>query len=75
MRRHQLRTRPSLDELQRRATGTLAQLPAKSPMALAIGYEMSNWPALVRFVDDGRMEAHNNIAEQALRGAAIGRKN
>ena len=30
---------------------------------------MSNWRALTRFVDDGRMEAHNNIAERALRGA------
>lgn len=36
---------------------------------------MSNWRALTRFVDDGRMEAHNNIAERALRGVAIGRKN
>lgn len=44
-------------------------------MALAIGYAMSNWRALIRFVDDGRMEAHNNIAERALRGVAIGRKN
>ena len=44
-------------------------------MALAIGYSVSNWRALTRFVDDGRMEAHNNIAERALRGVAIGRKN
>jgi transposase len=44
-------------------------------MALAIGYTMSNWRALIRFVDDGRIEAHNNIAERALRGVAIGRKN
>lgn len=56
-------------------TGTLAQVSAKSPMALAIGYSLSNWQALTRFVDDGRMEAHNNIAERALRGVAIGRKN
>jgi hypothetical protein len=31
--------------------------------------------ALNRFVDDGRMEAHNNSAKRALRGVAIGRKN
>jgi transposase len=75
MRQRQLRTRPRLDELQRWMTGTLAQVSAKSPMALAIAYAMNNWRALVRFVDDGRMEAHNNIAERALRGVAIGRKN
>jgi transposase len=69
------RTRPILDELQGWMTSTLAQVSAKSPMALAIGYSVSNWRALTRFVDDGRMEAHNNIAERALRGVAIGRKN
>lgn len=74
-RQRRRRTRPLLDELQRWMTGTLAQVSAKSPMALAIGYSLSNWQALTRFVDDGRMEAHNNIAERALRGVAIGRKN
>lgn len=75
MRQRQLRTRPVLDELQRWLIATLTEISAKSPMALAIGYAMSNWRALIRFVDDGRMEAHNNIAERALRGVAIGRKN
>lgn len=54
---------------------TLSQVSAKSPMALAIGYALSNWTALTRFVDDGRIEAHNNAAERALRGVALGRKN
>lgn len=74
-RQRRRRTRPILDELQRWMSATLAQVSAKSPMATAIGYSMSNWRALTRFVDDGRMEAHNNIAERALRGVAIGRKN
>ena len=70
-----LRTRPVLDELKVWLNRTLAQISAKSPMALAIGYSLSNWTALTRFVDDGRIEAHNNAAERALRGVAIGRKN
>jgi transposase len=53
----------------------LAQVSAPSPMALAIGYSLSNWTALTNFVDDGRIDAHNNTAERALRGVAIGRKN
>jgi hypothetical protein len=44
-------------------------------MALAIGYAVSNWSALIRFVGDGRIEAENNAAERALRAVAIGRKN
>ena len=54
---------------------TLGLLSAKSPMALAIGYSLNNWRALNRFVDDGRIEVDNNIAERALRAVAIGRKN
>jgi hypothetical protein len=64
-----------LDELKVWLNATLAQISAKSPMALAIGYSLSNWTALTRFVGDGRIEAHNNAAERALRGVAIGRKN
>lgn len=75
MRVRQTQTRPVLDDLKIWLNATLAQLSAKSPMALAIGYSLSNWTALTRFVDDGRIEAHNNAAERALRGVAIGRKN
>jgi transposase len=71
----QLRTRPVLAELKTWMNETLAQVSAKSPMALAIGYAVSNWSALVRFVGDGRIEAENNAAERALRAVAIGRKN
>jgi hypothetical protein len=71
----QLRTRPVLDELKAWMGETLAQVSAKSPLALAIGYCVSNWSALVRFVDDGRIEAENNAAERALRAVALGRKN
>jgi hypothetical protein len=49
---------------------TLAQVSAKSPMALAIGYSLSNWTALTRFVDDGRIEAHNNAAERCAARAS-----
>ena len=74
-RMRQARTAPVLKELKSWMSGTLAQVSAKSPMALAIGYCLSNWTALTNFVGDGRIDAHNNTAERALRGVAIGRKN
>jgi len=43
--------------------------------AAHIGYAVSNWSALARFVGDGRIEAENNAAERALRAVAIERKN
>jgi len=75
MRVRQERTAAMLGELKEWFNTALSQVSAKSPMALAIGYSLSNWTALTRFVDDGRIEAHNNAAERALRGVAIGRKN
>jgi transposase len=74
-RMRQTRTAPVLKELKDWMNQTLAQVSAKSPMALAIGYSLSNWTALTNFVGDGRIDAHNNTAERALRGVAIGRKN
>ena len=47
----------------------------KSPEGLAIAYTLSNWNALVRYLDDGDLEIDNNGAERSLRGVAIGRKN
>ena len=75
MRERQARTGPILDEMHGWLNATLGQLSAKSPMSMAIGYSLSNWRALRRFVDDGRIEPDNNIAERALRTVAIGRKN
>jgi transposase len=74
-RMRQVRTVPVLTELKSWMGETLAQVSAKSPMALAIGYSLSNWTALTNFVEDGRIDAHNNTAERALRGVALGRKN
>jgi transposase len=71
----QQKTAPLLQSLRGWMDATLTQVSAKSPMALAIGYALSNWTALTRFVDDGHIEAHNNAAERALRGVALGRKN
>jgi transposase len=51
-----------------------AVLP-KSPMGMAINYCLSNWEALNRYLDDGRLVPDNNASERALRAVAIGRKN
>ena len=52
-----------------------AQVSGKSALAEAIRYALSRWPALTRYLEDGRLEIDNNIAERALRAVAIGRKN
>lgn len=67
--------RPLVEALHGWLQQALSQLSAKSSMALAIGYSLNHWQALVRFVDDGHIEMDNNAAERALRAVVLGRKN
>lgn len=47
----------------------------KSPLGQAIAYAMNNWEALNVFTTDGDLTIDNNLAENALRPIALGRKN
>ena len=51
------------------------KLPKKSRTAKAIQYAFNNEEALLRFLDNGKIEIDNNAAERSLRSVAIGRKN
>lgn len=76
--RHRARqdqTRPLVDALREVLDTALRRLSPKSDMAKAIAYGTKRWPALCRFLGDGRLEIDNNIAERALRGVAVGRRN
>lgn len=68
-------TAPLIDGFFDWATGMLAKLSAKSPLADAFRYALTRREALTRFLADGRLEADNNIAENAIRSIALGRKN
>jgi transposase len=54
---------------------TVTKLSAKSALAEAFRYTIKRREALTRFVSDGRLEADNNIAENAMRAIALGRRN
>jgi transposase len=47
----------------------------QSAMGRAITYALDQWPALQRFLTDGRIEIDNNGVENAIRPTAIGKKN
>lgn len=53
----------------------LPKLPKKSMTAKAIRYALNNEDALLRFLEDGKIQIDNNAAERAMRTVAIGRKN
>ena len=47
----------------------------KSPLGKAIGYALSQWTFLERYLEDGRLEIDNNLVENDVRPIALGRKN
>ena len=71
----QRQARPLLAALKAWFEAQLAKLAPKGGLAQAIRYSLSNWTALTRYVDNGRLEIDNNRAENTLRGVALGRKN
>jgi transposase len=74
-RARQERSRPLVEALREVLDAALRHLSPRSDMAKAIAYGAKRWPALSRFLGDGRLEIDNNIAERALRGIAVGRRN
>lgn len=72
---HRIETGRLLEAFFTRAEAILGKLSAKLKLAEAFRYTIKRRVALCRFVTDGRLEADNNIAENAIRGIAVGRRN
>ena len=71
----QLQARPLLAELEIWLRNRLLTLSTQSDTTKAINYMLNQWQALIYYCDDGAAEIDNNIAENALRGCCLGRKN
>ena len=71
----QQQARPLLDDFEPWLRTRLLTLSTQSDTTKAINYMLNQWQALVYYCDDGRAEIDNNLAENALRGVALGRKN
>jgi len=68
-------TVPLLEAFCAWAQATERKLSARSELAQALRYILTRRAALTRFATDARLEPDNNIAENAMRGIALGRKN
>ena len=67
--------RPILDEMRTWLDQAVGQVPPTSATGKALHYLNNEWPRLIRYLDDGRLEIDNNAAENAIRPFVIGRKN
>ena len=72
---HRAETAPLLASFFDWAGKVVTRLSAKSELAEAFRYTLKRQDALSRFLADARLEIDNNIAENAMRGIALGRKN
>jgi transposase len=76
--RHALRqeqSRPLLDIIKEEMKAAqVAALPS-SALGKAISYTLSLWHKLTRFLEHPELELSNNLAENSMRGVALGRKN
>jgi hypothetical protein len=72
---HRTETAPLIEAFFTWAKATEGKLSTKSALAEAFRYTIKRREALTRFVTDGRLEADNNIAENAMRKIAVGRRN
>lgn len=76
--RHEYRQQhaaPLVDDLKRWLDTIRPTIAGNSGTANAIDYTLKRWPALSRYLDDGRYPIDNNPIENAIRPVALGRKN
>lgn len=67
--------KPVLDALLAWANESSAKTAPKSALGKALHYLREQWPYLVRYLEDGRLELSNNRAERSIKPFVMGRKN
>jgi len=68
------RAKPALEELHDYLTAVQPRTLPKSPLGQAVSYTLNQWPKLITYLQDGRLENNNNRSERAIKPFAIGRK-
>ena len=69
------RAKPVLDALFSWAEEKRKVTPPKSALGKALHYLKEQRPYLVRYLEDGRLEISNNLAERSIKPFVMGRKN
>lgn len=69
------REKPVLDALSSWADSISGSVAPKSALGKALYYLREQWPYLIRYLEDGRLELSNNRAERSIKPFVIGRKN
>ena len=76
--RHLLRlekAKPLLEQIKTTIQAARGDALPKSALAKACNYTLTLWQRLIRFLDYPVVELSNNLAENAIRPVALGRRN
>jgi len=68
-------SRPVLDRIFERLEQLKGESLPSEPLRKAVDYALNQRAALYRYLEDGRLKPDNNMAENAIRPLALGRKN
>lgn len=67
--------KPVLDAMLAWANDLYGKTAGKSALGKALYYLTEQWPYLVKYLEDGRLELSNNRAERSIKPFVMGRKN
>jgi transposase len=71
----QKKAKPVLEDFKIWLTAKQQVTPPKGLLGKAINYTLNHWEKLIVYIEDGRLSADNNAAENAIRPFVVGRKN
>lgn len=69
------KVKPILAKIKKLLEESVDAVPPKSLLGKAISYSLGQWLRIEAYLQDPRLTPDNNIAENAIRPFAVGRKN
>lgn len=71
----QSEAKPILEELKAVLDANDKKHPPQGLLGKAFGYAINQWPHMMNYIKEGKLEIDNNFTENRIRPFAIGRKN
>lgn len=66
--------KPLLDDLHQYLINNQPHIPPKSLLGQAVSYTLNQWPKILNYLKDPRLDISNNLSERAIKPFVIGRK-
>jgi len=70
----QNKSAPLLNELHQYLIDNQLRIPPKGLLGQAVSYTLNQWPKILNYLKDPRLDISNNLSERAIKPFVIGRK-